>query len=356
MKKVGIRVDGGSTIGMGHIMRCMTIAEAFTQNGIEVIFISKVNEGINKLIDSGYKVVQLPKDQVYTDKKLFYGDINSLDKEIEEIKKIIENKKIDIMVIDSYNVTYEYLLKIKSYVKLVYIDDVNKFVYPVDVLVNGNIMAKNLNYEKYSEEEVLLLGIDYNLIRDEFLDIQTGSMNKDVKEIMVTTGGSDPYNLTPSIINTLLQDSFFKNIKFNIVVGTGFKNEDILTEISKHNKNIVLFKNPKKMSEIMVKSDLAISTGGSTLYELCACGIPTIAFIMAENQKEIVNMLSSKGYIESLGWYENLCSHDHILVSKVKDLCCDYGKREKLCKYAKSLIDCKGGERVVKEIKLLTEE
>jgi len=60
-------------------------------------------------------------------------------------------------------------LKLKPHVrKLCYIDDLNKFVYPVDVLINGNITAPALNYAKYSDDELMLLGLKYNLIRDEF--------------------------------------------------------------------------------------------------------------------------------------------------------------------------------------------
>ncbi|GAE87810.1 hypothetical protein [Acetivibrio straminisolvens] len=106
------------------------------------------------------------------------------------------------------------------------------------------------------------------------------------------------------------------------------------------------------MSEIMLKSDMAISAGGSTLYELCACGTPTLAIVIADNQREMVDMMSSEGYIISLGWHGELA--DMELLQKIKLLCADYEKRVSLSKKMQKLVDGEGVRRIVEEIIKIT--
>jgi spore coat polysaccharide biosynthesis predicted glycosyltransferase SpsG len=76
------------------------------------------------------------------------------------------------------------------------------------------------------------------------------------------------------------------------------------------NRNVVLHENVSKMSEIMLRSDISISAGGSTLYELCACGTPTLGMVIADNQIEIVDMLSAEGYITNIGWHSELSDRE----------------------------------------------
>lgn len=121
---------------------------------------------------------------------------------------------------------------------------------------------------------------------------------------------------------------------------------------AKKNANVILHENVSRMSEIMLKSDMAISAGGSTLYELCACGTPTLAIVIADNQREMVDMMSSEGYIISLGWHGELA--DMELLQKIKLLCADYEKRVSLSKKMQKLVDGEGVRRIVEEIIKIT--
>jgi spore coat polysaccharide biosynthesis predicted glycosyltransferase SpsG len=103
----------------------------------------------------------------------------------------------------------------------------------VDVLINGNITGTTLNYTKYSDDELMLLGLKYNLIRDEFKGLPERIINRDVKEIMITTGGSDPFSLSLRLAEIILSDEEFKDIGINVVVGSGFTDVDNLRELCK---------------------------------------------------------------------------------------------------------------------------
>ncbi|ADU75875.1 UDP-2,4-diacetamido-2,4,6-trideoxy-beta-L-altropyranose hydrolase [Acetivibrio thermocellus AD2] len=353
MLNIGIRVDGSANIGMGHIMRCLSLAKGFRNAGANVYFLSRFEQGISRIRQDNFEVLEMPYRKSRNSGGFFYGDASELEEDAEEIICRIRAFNLDVLIIDSYNVSREFFLKLKPHVrKLCYIDDLNKFVYPVDVLINGNITAPALNYAKYSDDELMLLGLKYNLIRDEFKNLPERIINRDVREIMITTGGSDPFNLTLRLANAILPEEEFKDVRINIVVGSGFTNADKLRELSERNPNVVLHENVLRMSEVMLKSDVAISAGGSTLYELCACGTPALAVVIADNQREMVDMLSSEGYIISLGWHEEL--DDRELLRKVKSLCGDYEKRVLFSRKMQKLVDGEGVKRVVEEIMKIT--
>lgn len=353
MLNIAIRADGSTNIGMGHVMRCLSLAKGFRHAGANVYFFSRYEPGILKIRQDGFEVIEMPYQKSSSSEGFSYGDASELEGDAEEIINSIKDFNLDVLIIDSYNVTEEFFLKLKPHVKkLCYIDDVNKFVYPVDVLINGNITATTLNYTGYSDNEIMLLGLKYNLIRDEFKNLPERIINRDVKEIMITTGGSDPLNLSLRLAGIILSDAELKKIVINIVVGSGFINVDSIRELCKKNTNIVLHENVSRMSEIMLKSDIAISAGGSTLYELCACGTPTLAIVIADNQREVADMLSAEGYIINLGWSDKLT--DEELLKRLRLLCGDYEKRASLSPKVQKLVDGEGVRRIVGEIMKIT--
>lgn len=350
MQNIAIRVDGGIGIGMGHVIRTLSLAKAFRKQGYKVFFISKEKEGILKIQEENFQVIKINeiKSKTIINKDGCYKESNNLEEEVKEIIEIIQKYSLDLLIVDSYDVTEEYFLTIKPHIKkLCYIDDINKFVYPVDILINGNITAEYMDYKKYFKNQIMLLGLKYNLIRDEFRNLPKRKIREEVKEIMITTGSSDPYNMSSKLLNWLLKDKELSKLTYNVIVGNMFQNKEELNNIKKANPNVVLYQDIKAISEIMLKSDIAISAGGSTLYELCVCGTPTLAFIMADNQKLIVEKMQELGYVKSLG--EHICLSENTLLNNLKKLLKETKTRIKYNKKQQKLIDMKGASRIVKE-------
>lgn len=346
MIKIAFRVDGSTNIGMGHIMRCLSLAKGFQEQDSEIHFISKFKNGIEKIQQEGFKVLRI---KTRRDNLINIDSHKDNNLELNEIIEYIREYDIQILFIDSYYVTEEYFLKLKPFVKkIAYIDDINKFTYPVDILINGNITAEYMNYKRYTNEEIMLLGTKYNLIRDEFKNLPTKAINNEVKEIMITTGGSDPYNMSCKILDILLKDDELSSLIINVIIGSGFVNKQQLYHIYGKHKNVVLYENVKYMSKIMSKSDVVISSGGSTLYELCACGTPTISFIMADNQEELVIKMEQMRYVKSLGWYYEVT--EERITNTLKYLIEAYDERVSMSNKGQRLIDARGVNRIVKEI------
>lgn len=307
MKRIAMRTDGGPSIGMGHIIRTLSLASMLRKEGHEILFLSREDNGIQKIQEEGFSVVSLDSTQKNTEAALSerehkegfdYDSQELLEKEASEIVVILSDYAIDILIIDSYHVNQEYFLTIKPHVKkLVYIDDINRFPYPVDAVLNGNIGAEKMHYTKYYPHTKLLLGLPYNLLRDEFHNLPERTIKEKIEHIMITTGGSDPYQMSEKILSSCLYDEELMEITYHVVIGQGFRETFLLEKMSKQHQNVILHKNVKSMSKIMLKADLAISAGGSTLYELCACGTPIISFVMAENQRWIVKEMANQGMV-----------------------------------------------------------
>lgn len=163
MLTIAFRAEGGKNVGMGHIMRCLSLAQAFRRNGHKVYFFSKQKEGIEKVRHENFDVVRLFSIAQETE-GYFYGNSANLVDEARELIPLLREYQIDVLVIDTYNVSKEYFLALKAHVGgLAYIDDVDKFTYPVDIVVNGNITGEYLEYQKYDQKQVLLLGPHLNV-------------------------------------------------------------------------------------------------------------------------------------------------------------------------------------------------
>lgn len=344
MQKIFFRVDAGREIGAGHMMRCISLAEVLKDRGYKIIFIVKKGEYL--LANYGYDIIKL--HDKYSDKfiKCFdYGNAKELEDEKKEMFSIIDKYKPELLIIDKYNVDREYFFRLKKHVKnLLYIDDENLFQYPVDILINGSITAKYLDYRKCSEKEIMLLGPKYSLMRKEFRSIGSRVVNKSIKELMITTGGSDPYDNTSKIVHFIRCDKRYNDININVIIGSGFNNKEKLINKLNSYENINIYQNIKEMSRVMTKCDIAISSCGGTLYELCACGVPTLGFIVAKNQELDACKLHDMGYIINLGWYHEIDKNK--IVDSLSYLIDNFEERKLCVERQQKLFDGKGPLRI----------
>jgi len=314
--KVLIRADGGEKIGLGHIMRTLVLAkELLNEFEVKYICISedKYVKGRDIVKSENIEVIEINEE-------------NELDS--------IKNLDGDIIIIDRYGINKEYLSSLGEEFKVIYIDDNNELdYYPVDILINQNPHSKFFNYNVRKNTKVLCGGM-YTLLRDEFLKGRPIEVKKDIKDVLITLGGSDDLNITDELISEL------KELKINlhVIIGPAFKFKD---DIKKYNKDNVLLYENVSMSEVMKKVDLAISSCGSTLYELSYLGIPTLGIIVADNQKLCGQFMERLGCI----YLKKHIRKEHILNI-------NYNERLIMSNRMKNLVDGKGKYRIKKVLKL----
>ena len=319
LMKVLIRADGGCNIGMGHIMRMLVLADKLKAFS-EVVFVCRKNgefeTGVRFIEAYGYPVFTVNGEAI-----------------IDELAGIGG----DCLITDSYDVDESYFRRTGDiFGKTGYMDDLNKVRISTDFIINQNIYARDLGYEKY-EGTVLLLGTQYALLRDEFRGLPARKMKRNVKSVLVTLGGSDPQNLTEKL--ALKLGRAFPRITFHIIAGPSFIHVDSLEAAA--GENIVIHREPK-MSALMMQCDAAVSACGSTVYELCVCGTPIIGVITADNQVMTARSMDNIGAMKYAAGAGEIVRHLESL---------DYETRARMSETARKLVDGNGSIRVSEQIR-----
>lgn len=337
MERVIFRVDGGGNIGQGHIMRCLSLAEGLRERGVQCVFVTKdidPNTG-RRITHNGHLIERLPSEIDLE------GDLNMT-------INLIREHQPDLVITDSYEINQHYLEQLKRLdATLMSIDDLAKIHFCSDIVLNQNVGFKDSDYstEKYTK---LLVGPEYVLLRKEVRDKYF--LKKEIKEvaesILVTLGGTDPENQTLKVVMAF--KGLKNNIEITVVVGPGYQYEEILREKIGADNRFTLARNPQNIFNLMEKTDLAISAGGSTCYELAYLGVPNIILTLADNQKKIAEGLDNYGTSINLGWFEDVTEED--IKEAVEDLIENRERREAMSKRGKELVDGKGVERVMEKI------
>lgn len=321
--RVFILTEGGKKTGFGHITRCSAIYDAFREKKIMPFFLIKADSSISGILEGrNYKIFDWLKEQ----NRLF---------------TIIRDA--DVVVIDSYLAKYELYKKVSEIIRMpVYIDDNKRLKYSRGVVVNGSIFANRLGYPK-AEGITYLLGTNYMPLRREFWHVQAKKIAKNVKSVVVTFGGGDSRGMTPKILRWLADNH--PNLTKNIIIGKGFKNIRKIEDTKDDRTVISYYPDVKVMKRIMLDSDIAISAGGQTLYELARIGVPAIAMAIAKNQLNNISGWSRAGFIEYAGWWK-----DDSLVAKLSSSMtrlADKNVRTKMSRLGRRHIDGKGSLRIV---------
>lgn len=328
-----IRTDANSQIGVGHLMRCLSIAHVFAIKGEEVVFVTADEYGRGMIERYGFEVICLNS---------LWSDIKS---ELPSLKNLINEYAPHLILVDNYNVGNEYFQMLCGICRLAYIDDINMNYYPIDYLINYNIFASVYDYSQYDDTNTrLILGPMYAPLREEFSNLRSRDI-KEVSDVLISAGGSDPEKILPKIMAGLCPD--MPDIRFHIMIGSLNPDINELKSLATKYRNTILHIDIPKISELMMNCDIAISAAGSTLYELCACGTPTITYTLADNQLIAAKQFEEQGIMFSAG--DCRVSVDFIdrLKSHFLRLIDDDSKRNDFSNKMQKLIDGKGAGRLV---------
>jgi UDP-2,4-diacetamido-2,4,6-trideoxy-beta-L-altropyranose hydrolase len=274
------RADSSFNIGLGHVMRDLVLAKQYKNDNI--IFACQDLEGnINqKILDSGFNLKVLKNH------------------EKDELLKLINDLKIDLLIIDHYGIDYEYekYIKENSNIKILSFDDTYERHY-CDILLNHNISANEKKYRELVPNFCeLRCGSKYTLIRDEFVKEKrqkNRENNSKRKNIFIAMGGADSKNINIKILKILKK---YKNIDINVITTTANKNLKQLQRYSFLNKNITLHVNTTKMAKLINQCDLAIVTPSVTVHEVLFLRKDFIAIKVTDNQDDMYKYLKRNRY------------------------------------------------------------
>lgn len=331
---IWIRADANSEIGTGHIMRCLSIAAALRERGKEICFVTADEEAASLLTE---------KKQAYC---VLYTDYRDMEGELNTLLALLVREKPELVVVDSYFVTESYLQALGGHTKTAYVDDKCLFSYPVDFLINYNIYGHASCYGEnvFRPQRKHLMGPDYAPLREEFRGLDY-KVRERAENVLITTGGSDKYNLAGQIAETLILGG--TSLHLHVVSGRFNKNVTDLQALAGKHSNVHIHQNVTDMAELMYRCDIAVTAGGSTMYELCAAGVPIICFSFVDNQEQIVETFFRKGLVCYGGNYlkekealaENVAEH-------IRRLAQDREARDLYSQKERELVDGFGARRI----------
>ena len=336
--KVLFRMDAGPHIGLGHLQRCLSLAVALKELGVSSLFLANEHHTSRQRVEHfGFPIVTLPEAESWTAE------------DAENTIKVALQDGCNTVLVDSHEVRADFLAQVRSAgMYVIARDDMAQYSFPCQMVVNGNADACQLPYCSSSGDTLFLLGPKYTVLAQEYWESPERMVPNVVANVLVIVGGSDPFNLTPTILSIL--DSLLGEFTVTVVIGPYFQNVSEVEATAGHGKRRVkLVHSPNTVHDLMLEADLAVSAAGQALYELARVGCPTVAIRLADNQAGQLKALETAGFLRAAGNAEE----DDVVAAVAEALMSllpDPEVRAAMATVGQRTVDGKGALRVAERI------
>ncbi len=324
-------------------MRCLTLADALKTRGASCHFICRETEGnlLEYIRERGHAAYSLPTMGEES------GDWRMDGRDTE---KILADLIPDWLIVDHYRLGEEWEAELRPFARAIFaIDDIGR-AHACDVLLDQNM--PNPIHDSYrntlSPKAELLLGPRYALVRPEFAALRPLALarrNGSLARVVVSMGGTDPYNETCKVLNGLREGIGLK-LAVDVVIGSGNPNRELVAAACARMFNTKLHLQTSRMGELMLAADCAICAAGSTTWERCCMGLPALVTALSADQLAIAESLAGIGAHVYLGSHAELSSVDYAGALQGLDA-------DSLCAMsfaAAEVCDGRGTERIVERL------
>jgi len=288
--RVVFRVEGEPNIGLGHVMRCLALAQSLVKNGHEVFFFMSQRSQLFCRDRAGWlgEILSIP-------------DIN-INEEPEWLATQCKDLRADWLVLDGYQFDQDYrkFLQCNS-VKFAVFDDMNNSgALYAEMVINGAVNSGSQRYQITAPKALLAIGQDYQVLRQEFLQLVSKKWSVR-KGLTLMFGGSDPKNLTIMAIQSLCNVNAAEpvNMPITVITGAAYGRLHGLTDlINSSDLDITHLHDCQNMAPVLVNTKLALSAAGGSQFELLACATPSLLVVVAENQKKASQDAANQGWCQ----------------------------------------------------------
>lgn len=297
-KHIVFRTDASLEMGSGHVMRCLTLADALREQGAKCRFVCRAHQGhLADLITARGHACHLLSDVDLTvsDSSLAHAHWLACgwEQDAAQTQAILADWQPDWLVVDHYALDARWERLMRPHVgNIMAIDDLADRVHDCDLLLDQNLGRQPDDYrERIPSNCTLLVGPHYALLRPEFAAMREYSLQRRqipvLKQVLITMGGVDQPNATGRVLEALRQAPLPDDCRICVVMGAKApwlaQVEALATTLPWPTEVRV---NVSNMAELMANSDLAIGAAGGTSWERCCLGLPTILVVLAQNQYE----------------------------------------------------------------------
>ena len=305
--RVVIRADAGHAIGTGHILRCHTLAEHFRSTGARVAFICRPHQGHlgDWLRQRGLQVFMLDEPDVNAS---WLGA--DWQRDADETQGVLEHLVrqwggIDWLVVDHYQIDALWQKRMRPMVEqLMVIDDLADRPHACDLLLDQTQGRSGEDYRGLVPETCqLMLGAAFALLRPQFRFYRQAALARRRlsagRRLLVSVGGFDPDNVTGKVVNAVIGNKL--ELEVDVVLAAGAPHRSAIQRQMAGQSGMRLLTGVENMAELLATSDIAVGAPGSTAWERCCLGLPTIVLITANNQRRVAVSLQQAGAARLLG-------------------------------------------------------
>lgn len=303
--RIAIRVDASSQIGTGHLMRCLTLADALKQRGVQVRFVSRqMPEHLRSmLVAKGHEFTVLkssPSAAISDGLAHAHWLGTSQYTDAQDSIQALSNQTWDWLIVDHYALDIRWESALRQTAKnILVIDDIADRKHDCDVLLDQNFYADmNTRYtDKVPLHCQLLLGPRYALLRDEFRQLreQVKPRTGPIKRVLICFGGMDSDDYTGRAIDAFANIGI-PDLCVDVVIGAQHPGQKQIESACREH-GFMCHVQTSRMGELTAAADMAIGAGGSAAWERCCLGLPGIIFAVAENQQRASEALADRGAI-----------------------------------------------------------
>jgi len=333
-----IRADANVAMGTGHVMRCLALAQAWQDAGSCAVF---------AVADATLAIKQRLQDEGMEAEYLAAGAGTAQD--AKQTADIARSRSAAWVVIDGYQFGAEYQAKVKAAgLRLLFVDDDGRAEhYSADLVLNQNIRASEDLYANREPGTRLLLGPRYALLRREFR--QPRGWRREIParatKVLITMGGSDPGNVTAKVTEAVSQLSHMGLETAVLVGGSNPHLSSVKRLVRQQGQAMRLIHDAPDMAVPMAWADVAIAAAGTTFWEMCLLGLPSILLVLAENQRAIAEEAERLGVAVSLGDAANV--RVSAIAAALERLLNSQFERMTRSDKGRDLVDGRGAERVL---------
>jgi len=307
--QIVFRTDASLQIGTGHVMRCLTLAQALRERGAQCSFICRENPGnlIDQIRQRGFLVHALPCDQDWATEEKSPSHAGWLGADwladAQESKVGAGETAIDWLIVDHYALDSRWEHAMRAHCRhIMVIDDLADRPHDCDLLLDQNLGRKREDYSGLLKGKAkTLIGPQYALLRPEFAALRPQSLarrqnNQQLRRLLVTMGGVDNDNTTGQVLDTLRGCKLPADLRVTVVMGQHApwlaQVQALAAQLPWHTDVLVGVNN---LAQLMVESDLAIGAAGGTAWERCSLGLPSLVLVLAKNQLAGTRALQAAG-------------------------------------------------------------
>jgi len=326
--RVLFRADASTEIGLGHLTRCLAVADLLKKRGHSCYFVSLPLPGSNRslVLKQGHQLIE---------------------------ESAIESEQFDLGIVDHYGLDEVYEKKLKSFCKKVgVIDDWGDRAHDADWIVDPSYSSQTILRKTKNSFQKFYSGFEWLLVREDFSDLHSwAKVRTQMKRILFFFGGSDPRDLVKTYLEEVIRTpNFAPNIQLNFLVSASHAR---FSEFKKMNlpSNIRFHLSPPSVAQVMLDCDYYVGSSGTISWERMCLGLPGACISIVENQTDIGQTLQKENLHTYLGKWDEIAPKE--VLKQVEFLIQDRVATEAQSRKCLSLVDGKGIFRLVDLIETL---